>query len=66
MSRGAKSVFIPASLAPNTVLSMQLMLSKCQGMDEGINKGTSSLPSFYPARITLCLPRIDTRVRPRG
>ena len=62
MSRGAKSVFIPASPAPNTVPSTQPMLSKCQGMDEGINKGTSSLPSFYPARITLCLPSIDTRV----
>ena len=64
MSRGAKSVFIPASPAPDMMPSTQLMLSKCQGMDEGINEGTFSLPSFYPSCITLGLPRTDTRVGP--
>ena len=52
MSRGAKSVFIPASLAPNTVLSMQLMLSKCQGMDEGIKSIVSSVLHFVKQELS--------------
>lgn len=38
------------------VLGTQLVLNKCQGMDEGVHEGTFFLPSFYPTLSPCAIP----------